>query len=432
MSYIRHGICPKQINDLSNEFRDMTRSSADGAILLHRRIGSFRIAQSSFRNAEDASRRGMPLPLHSQAPLSPASFARLYRPPLSPVAGSYDRRRAAPSHLRATLHPRPDAPSPAGTPTAERTTRCRMSHPIPTLRAYAFLAASMALVGSYVGLSKLLVASLPIFLLAWLRFAIAALAMPHWLRRRGDEPPLSAHDRRLLFWESFLGNFLFSIFMLYGVKLSSALAAGIAMAGIPAAVAVLSRIFLGERITPRVAWAIACAAGGIALLALARAGHAAAGLSPLGFALLMGAVICEASYVVIGKRLTGQVSPRRISAIINLWGLVLVTPLGLWQALSFDFAALPASIWALLLFYALAASVVTVWLWMKGLRHVPASRAGVFTVLLPTSAAAIGVLVLGETFTALHGAAFAMALAGVLLATWPGKQACTRPEGARP
>lgn len=285
--------------------------------------------------------------------------------------------------------------------------------------AYACLAASMALVGSYVGLSKLLVAALPVFLLAWMRFGIAAVAMAHWVKREPGQPPLTRHDRWLLFWESFLGNFLFSICMLYGVALSSAVAAGVAMAGIPAVVALLSWLLLGERITGRVALAIACAASGIALLALARGGEGGPGVSPLGFALLMGAVFCEACYVVIGKRLTGQVSPRRISALINLWGLALVTPLGLWQALSFDFGSVKASTWGLLVFYALAASMVTVWLWMKGLQQVPAPRAGVFSVMLPVSAAMIGVGVLGEPFTALHALAFAAALAGVLLATWP-------------
>jgi drug/metabolite transporter (DMT)-like permease len=43
----------------------------------------------------------------------------------------------------------------------------------------------------------------------------------------------------------------------------------------------------------------------------------------------------------------------------------------------------------------------------------------VFSVLLPVSAALIGVAVLGENFTAAHGVAFACALAGLLLATWP-------------
>jgi drug/metabolite transporter (DMT)-like permease len=153
------------------------------------------------------------------------------------------------------------------------------------------------------------------------------------------------------------------------------------------------------------------------------AAAAAGGGSLLGYALLLGAVLCEASYVVIGKRLTGNVSPRRISALINLWGLALVTPFGLWQAWSFDFAAVRPATWTLLLFYALAASMVTVWLWMMGLRHVPSSRAGVFTVLLPVSAALVGVLVLDEGFGVAHVAAFALAMAGLLLATWPERAA---------
>ena len=288
--------------------------------------------------------------------------------------------------------------------------------------AYGALAASMAIVGVYVGLSRLLVAVFPVLLLAWLRFGIAALAMLHWLPRSPGEPPLSAHDRRLLFLESLLGNFLFSVCMLYGVALSSAVAAGVVMAAIPAAVALLSRVFLGERIDRRVAAGIACAVAGIAVLATSRGVPANVGSNPaLGHLLLVGAVLCEASYVVIGKRLTGQLPARRISAIINLWGLVLVTPFGLWAARSFDFGAVALDAWALLVFYAIAASMVTVWLWMTGLKHVPASSAGVFTVLLPVSAAAVGVLLLGEAFRVEQAIALALALLGLLLATWPGR-----------
>ena len=293
--------------------------------------------------------------------------------------------------------------------------------------AYAQLAASMTLVGSYVGLSRTLVAVFPIFLLAWLRFGIGALAMPHWVKRGPAEAPLSEPDRRLLFWGSLLGNVGFSVCMLWGIALTSALSAGVVMATIPAAVALLSLGFLGERLRPRVAWGIALAVAGIAALALARSGDPiavadGASFNALGHALLLGAVFCEASYVVIGKRLTAKVSPRRISALINLWGLLLITPLGLWQAWTFDFSAPPASIWALLVFYALAASVATVWLWMRGLVQVPAPQAGVFTVMLPLAAAAIGVGVLGEPAGWGHALALALALAGLLLATWPERR----------
>jgi drug/metabolite transporter (DMT)-like permease len=134
---------------------------------------------------------------------------------------------------------------------------------------------------------------------------------------------------------------------------------------------------------------------------------------------VFGAVVCEASYAVIGKKLTGVLGPKRITSLINLWGFALVTPLGIWAALRFDFAGVPAGVWLLLVFYSLAASVWTVWLWMTGLKVVPASQGGVFTVMLPVSAAAVGVFVLGESLSGLQLLAFALALAGVVLATLP-------------
>eukprot|EP01041_Mallomonas_annulata_P027913 gene27913-49653_t len=93
--------------------------------------------------------------------------------------------------------------------------------------AYGSLALSMSLVGSYVALSKPLVLVFPIFLLAWLRFGIGGLAMLRWLKKPPGEAPISPHTRRLLFLESFLGTFMFSICMLFGVSMTTAVAAGV-------------------------------------------------------------------------------------------------------------------------------------------------------------------------------------------------------------
>lgn len=299
--------------------------------------------------------------------------------------------------------------------------------------AYLCLALSMSLVGSYVALSRPLVAAIPVFLLAWMRFGIGGAAMLHWLRKPRDEPPLTNQVRRLLFLESFLGNFLFSICMLYGVSMTSAVSAGVIMASIPAVVALMSWAFLREHIGLRTWAAVACAAAGIALLAFAdrdapvHSGGADALRSAwLGNLLVLGAVVCEAAYAVIGKKLTVAVGPKRITSLINLWGFALVTPFGLYAALRFDFSAVPPGIWLLLLFYSLAASVWTVWLWMTGLRVVHASQAGVFTVMLPVAAALVGVLVLGERLSAGQLAAFAIALAGVLLATVPARSGAAK------
>jgi drug/metabolite transporter (DMT)-like permease len=226
---------------------------------------------------------------------------------------------------------------------------------------------------------------------------------------------------------------LFSICMLYGVSMTSAVAAGVIMASIPACVAVMSWLFLRERVSARIWMAVACAVIGIALVSLSKNEHSAqilpgqtAALASknawLGNLLVFCAVLCETAYAVIGKKLTGSLTPKRISSLINLWGFLLVTPLGLWQALSFDFSAVQTPSWILLLFYSLAASVWTVWLWMTGLKTVPSAQAGVFTVMLPISVTAVGVLLLGERMSGLQISAFGVALIGVLLATLPTKQ----------
>ena len=174
-------------------------------------------------------------------------------------------------------------------------------------------------------LSKLLVAAFPVFLLAGLRFGFAAVLMLPWLRKPAHEAPLDARSRWLLFLESFLGNFLFSICMLFGLRQSSAVVAGVILAGIPAAVALLSWAVLRERLGRRALASITRAVGGIALVATGKQGGAQT--PPAGVLLLVAAVLCEACYVVIGKKLTAGLGPKRINALISLWGLVLVAPL---------------------------------------------------------------------------------------------------------
>lgn len=305
-----------------------------------------------------------------------------------------------------------------------------MSFSSNQLKAYGCLALSMSLVGAYVALTKPLALVLPVFLLGWMRFGIGAIAMLRWIRKPASEPTLSVQTRWLIFLESFLGNFLFTLCMIVGVSMTSAVSAGVIMSSIPATVAVLSRVFLKEAISARVWAAIACGVLGIGLLSLTQTpgiGNAldlSGGDSSrqwLGNLLIFGAVLCEGSYAVIGKKLTAVLGPKRISAVINLWGFVLMTPMGLYTALQFDFTAVDPSMWLLLLFYGLAASVWTVWLWMVGLKSVPASQAGVFTVMLPISAALVGVMVLGEQLGGMQLLAFAIALAGLLLATLPSR-----------
>jgi drug/metabolite transporter (DMT)-like permease len=69
------------------------------------------------------------------------------------------------------------------------------------------------------------------------------------------------------------------------------------------------------------------------------------------------------------------------------------------------------------LWYGLSASVFSFWLWMKGIRHVDGSLAGVFCGLLPIAAALYGIVLPGEHLTIAHGIALARVVAGIVLAS---------------
>lgn len=284
--------------------------------------------------------------------------------------------------------------------------------------AFLLLLSGMSVVGSYVAFSKLVVAVVPVYLMALLRFSIAAILMLPLTFPKGALS-IIRRNRTTLFFQSFFGNFLFSICMLSGIARTSATAAGLIMSTLPAVVALLSTLALRERVTWRTAAAVALAVIGVGSLTLTHNDQSGRDSSLLGNLLVCGAVICEAIYVILGKRLTSaQVTPMQIAAWMNLVGMLLVAPFGLWQASSFNFSAVPAHIWMLLALYAVCASWISTWLWLSGLKVIPASQAGVFTVALPIAAALIGVLFLDEHVTPGQLFAFTCAALGIVLITF--------------
>jgi drug/metabolite transporter (DMT)-like permease len=296
---------------------------------------------------------------------------------------------------------------------------------------YLCLLAGMSVVGSYVALSKPLALVLPVFILVFLRFSLAGVAMLGWLKREPHMPEISAvaGTHKWLFLQSFFGNFLFSICMLYGVLYSNAVTAGIVMAGIPAAVAVLSWLILRESISRRMTLAIGLSIAAVLVLQPAKQSAGVGQHYWLGVALLLAAVLCEAVYVVLAKKLSNMLSPKRGSALLNAWGWLLMLPLAVWQwwDTRFDVSSISAAHWGLLMYYALAASVISTWLWFTGLRHVPANQAGVYTVALPMTAALLGVTIFNETFTAWHGLALALAVSSVVCASWNSDTSKAKP-----
>jgi drug/metabolite transporter (DMT)-like permease len=277
------------------------------------------------------------------------------------------------------------------------------------------LVAAMAITGTNVALGKAIVGAVPVYLFVVFRFTVASLALtPMALGEPG--PRLSrmrpAEWRDLLLM-ALLGMVGFTVFMLEGLKRTSAADAGVITATLPAVVAAYGAAFAGERLSRAQVLAVALAVVGLLLVQATAAAGGTATL--LGNLLVMGAVLCEASFVVLGKRLTPPFLPLRLALGANLAALMLAAPLAVAEAPSFDPRAVPVEVWLLGTWYALSASVFCLWLWYAGLPHVETWLAGLATAAIPVAALAVSALYLGETIGRAQLAGAALVIAAITL-----------------
>ncbi len=283
-----------------------------------------------------------------------------------------------------------------------------------------FLIAAMLLVGSNVGIGKSIVAFVPVLVFALLRFVIALAVL--WPLLRPSKMRRVARGEWLnLFLQALFGTFGFTLLMLSGVARTSAVAAGVITSTIPAVVALFAWAFLGERPNMRAVVSIVLAMVGIVAVNLshtpASEGASSQAGSLIGNLMVLGAVCCESLYVILSRQLTQTLAAIDICAYTHLFGFLLMLPLGIKALAGFDYRAVPPGIWALTLWYGLSASIFSFWLWMKGIRHVHGSLAGVFSAVLPIAAAAYGIVFLDERPTLAHGIALACVVTGIAIAS---------------
>jgi drug/metabolite transporter (DMT)-like permease len=295
--------------------------------------------------------------------------------------------------------------------------------------AYAALSGGFILAGSSVISGKLL-SSLPVFFASAGGAAIALLALlPLAAGEAKGEPGALRRALPLLAAQAFFGVALFRVLMLAALTRTSAAEAGIATSATPAITALLSALFLRERIGVRSVSGIALAAIGIALLesggvvSASAAGTALlAGSSLAGILLALGAAASESTFSVISKKMGASIGPIRASAFVMglasafLALLSLATgeriewgTIGLARGLAFAYQGLFASALAYILFF-------------TGIAKLPASTAGAFSSFIPLSSFALSVLLLGERPRAGAFVGCAVAVGGMLLCALPASR----------
>jgi len=291
------------------------------------------------------------------------------------------------------------------------------------MQAYIELSLAMVIVGSSVVVGKLIVATFPVFLASALRFAIASgILVPLLLRREGISFNWTRHDWKTLLLQSFTGVFLFSIFLLYGLKFTSAAEAGIITSSTPAIVGILSFLFLREKLSSYQMLGIGFAVFGVLLINFGATIDAARGQMPLlGNVLVFGAVIGEALFTIFRKTASDTISPLRMATAVSVFGLLFFLPFALYEAITFDFYSVSWTEWIPIVYYGVVVTVIGFILWFQGVTKVAASTAAVFTGIMPITAVLLSYLILQEAFAWSHVWGGLSVLAGlglIVLESW--------------
>ena len=285
------------------------------------------------------------------------------------------------------------------------------------VRAHGALALAMILVGMTLPAMKTAVTEIGPMIAVSLRFVmVAVLLLPLACWRWKTLIPSRPADRRDVLLLSLFGMVLFNLFLMGGLNATSATTAGILTSTIPASTAIAARFVLGERIGRRGAIAIALAVSGILILNLAEAppgGHDTLG----GNLLVLGAVAAEGFYSVFARRMAGRVPGLSLAFSANLIAALMMMPVFLTMTSPAALLQVDKTTWFLFALSGTMSGLVSVALWAYGSARVPASRAGLWSALMPVAVVASSALTLDERLYVGHVIGLAVVVLSLLVGT---------------
>jgi drug/metabolite transporter (DMT)-like permease len=198
----------------------------------------------------------------------------------------------------------------------------------------------------------------------------------------------------------------------YGLSLIGAGHAVIACYTLPIWTALLGTVFLKERLTWRIAAALALGLGGI--LALFSSDFETVGTNPVGLGWVLASAVAWAIGTIIMKRVAWRTNMIAIAGWQLLIGAI---PIAVVAALTERFVMFQASATALwsTLYLVFAGLIAGYGLWFKIVTIFPATVASIGALMIPIVGVVSGAIVLGEPVSWPEALALVLVLAAVAL-----------------
>jgi len=275
---------------------------------------------------------------------------------------------------------------------------------------------------------RLLAADLPPISIAVVRYAIVVPVLFAILRLRRTRLSIRRQWIVNLVAMGLLSTTLYQAFFLFGVKYATASDDSLVIGVGPVLIAILASFVLNEPLTRTKVLGLLSGLGGIAVISV---------LSPntnvpnrlLGVTLVFGGAGAYALYTVLLRRFVSanrvsnaELAPSSLSIVawISLFGWIFMIPFSLLES-PWIYTWTTTS-WLGMLYLALLSTVVGYFFYVEGVSKIGASRAAIFSNLVPVFGVISSILLLGENASPWHGVSFLLILAGVVLVNRPGKQ----------
>jgi probable blue pigment (indigoidine) exporter len=291
-----------------------------------------------------------------------------------------------------------------------------------------FLTGAAAAWGVATAISKRAVDEIPPLTLLPVQLAVSVALLLLVARQQRQQVRWSPQLRRLAALGVLNPGVSYALSLLGLVHLSASLSV-LLWAVEPVLILLLAWWLLHERMTRRAALAMTCAVGGV-LLVVAQGGAAG---SALGVALTLAGVGACAAYTVICRRLLADDAALPVVLVQQACALIFAVAVFAAAYLAGWSPALGhVSGWAWMsavvagaLYYAIA-----FWLYLTGLREVPASVAGIYLTLIPAFGITSGYLLLSEHLTARQWLGAGVVIAAVAALTLLDGRPARHPRGS--
>jgi drug/metabolite transporter (DMT)-like permease len=275
---------------------------------------------------------------------------------------------------------------------------------------------------------RFLATDLPPISIAVVRYAIVVPVLVAILRLRRTRLSIRRQWIVNLVAMGLLSTTLYQAFFLFGVKYAAASDDSLVIGVGPVLIAILASFVLNEPLTKTKVLGLVSGMSGIAVISL---------LSPntnvpnrlLGVTLVFGGAAAYALYTVLLRRFVSanqasdaEMAPSSLSILawISMFGWIFMIPFSLLEA-PWTYTWTTMS-WLGILYLALLSTVVGYFFYVEGVTKIEASRAAIFSNLVPVFGVISSILLLGESASRWHGVSFLLILAGVVLVNRSGKQ----------